>query len=95
MTELTAVVRQLAGQVQQVVAGQVQQVRTCGICSKMGHSTDRCPTFQDDPNEQINAVGDFVPQRKYDPYSNTYNPGWRDHPNFSYAIKPQGFQPYR
>ena len=25
------------------------------------------------------------PQRKYDPYSSTYNPGWRDHPNLSYG----------
>ena len=25
----------------------------------------------------------------YNPYSNTYNPGWRDHPNFSWS---QGFQ---
>jgi hypothetical protein len=24
------------------------------------------------------------PQHKYDPYSNTYNPGWRDHPNLRY-----------
>ncbi|KAL0411312.1 UNVERIFIED_CONTAM: hypothetical protein Slati_3720900, partial [Sesamum latifolium] len=24
------------------------------------------------------------PQRRYDPHSNFYNPGWRDHPNFSY-----------
>ncbi|KAL0378805.1 UNVERIFIED_CONTAM: hypothetical protein Sradi_3186000 [Sesamum radiatum] len=23
-------------------------------------------------------------QRRYDPHSNFYNPGWRDHPNFSY-----------
>ena len=27
----------------------------------------------------------FQWQRRYDPYANTYNPGWRDHPNFSYA----------
>ena len=24
-------------------------------------------------------------QRKYDPFSNTYNAGWKDHPNFGYA----------
>ena len=24
-------------------------------------------------------------QRKYDPYSSTYNPRWRDHPNLSYG----------
>ncbi|KAL4385913.1 hypothetical protein GQ457_09G009910 [Hibiscus cannabinus] len=25
------------------------------------------------------------PQIPYNPYGNTYNPGWKDHPNFSYA----------
>ncbi|XP_041009434.1 uncharacterized protein LOC121253491 [Juglans microcarpa x Juglans regia] len=40
----------------------------------------------EEPIEQVNAAGGFPgqPQRKYDPYSNTYNPGWRDHPNLSY-----------
>ena len=37
--------------------------------------------------EQANAIGGFPNQQrqKYDPFSNTYNPGWRDHPKFSYA----------
>nr|XP_027096219.1 uncharacterized protein LOC113716121 [Coffea arabica] len=26
-----------------------------------------------------------APRKPYDPYSNTYNPGWRDHPNLSYG----------
>ena len=25
------------------------------------------------------------PQQRYDPYSSTYNPGWRDHPNFKWG----------
>ncbi|PPD74056.1 hypothetical protein GOBAR_DD29019 [Gossypium barbadense] len=29
---------------------------------------------------EANAV--FLNQRRYDPYSATYNEGWRDHPNF-------------
>ncbi|XP_022870337.1 uncharacterized protein LOC111389637 [Olea europaea var. sylvestris] len=32
------------------------------------------------------------PQRNYDPYSNTYNSGWKDHPNLSYG-NPQSNQP--
>ncbi|KAI5682163.1 hypothetical protein M9H77_03391 [Catharanthus roseus] len=32
------------------------------------------------PNEQIIAAQGF--RRQNDPYSNTYNPGWRNHPNF-------------
>nr|XP_027093705.1 uncharacterized protein LOC113714106 [Coffea arabica] len=56
----------------------------------MGHSTDSCPILQEDGAEQVNMAGGVpVPHRQYDPYSNTYNPGWRDHPNFSYGNRPQ------
>ena len=65
----------------------MQTVKACGICSVVGHSTDMCPTLQEEPIEQVNAAGGFPrqPQRKYDPYSSTYNSGWRDHPNLSYG----------
>ncbi|KAH9686698.1 hypothetical protein KPL70_014461 [Citrus sinensis] len=45
------------------------------------------------PVEQANAVGGFpgMPQRRYDPYTQTYNPGWKDHPNFRYGVRPSGF----
>jgi hypothetical protein len=49
-------------------------------------------TMQEDYIEQANAVdGAFngQPQRKYDPFPNTYNPGWRDHPNLCYGNQPQ------
>ncbi|KAH9679091.1 protein kinase domain-containing protein [Citrus sinensis] len=79
--------------VEKFVVGNVQQVKTCGICYNMGHSTDMCPTLQEEPVEQANAVGGFpgMPQRRYDPYAQTYNPGWKDHPNFSYRVRPSGF----
>ncbi|XP_024039240.1 uncharacterized protein LOC112097878 [Citrus clementina] len=71
----------------------VNEVKTCGICYNMGHSTDMCPTLQEELVEQANAVGGFpgMPQRRYDPYAQTYNPGWNDHPNFSYGVRPSGF----
>ncbi|KAK8586121.1 hypothetical protein V6N13_130645 [Hibiscus sabdariffa] len=58
--------------------------RVCGICTMPDHPPDSCPTLQE---ETANAVGNFPgpPQRPYNPYGNTYNPGWKDHPNFSYA----------
>ncbi|KAL0293177.1 UNVERIFIED_CONTAM: Transposon Ty3-G Gag-Pol polyprotein [Sesamum radiatum] len=34
----------------------------------------------------------FGQQRRYDPFSNTYNPGWRDHPNLRYGNQSQNFQ---
>jgi len=51
-----------------------------------------CPTMQEAYIEQVNVVnGAFngQPQRKYDPFSNTYNLGWRDHPNLRYGNSPQ------
>ena len=36
--------------------------------------------------EQDNFVGNQFPGRQANnPYSNTYNPGWRNHPNFSWS----------
>ncbi|XP_022883096.1 uncharacterized protein LOC111399835 [Olea europaea var. sylvestris] len=71
----------------QMAVGNMQMTKARGICSVMGHPTDMCPNLQEDPNEQVNAMGGFPRQlqRNYDPYSNTYNRGWRDHPNFSYG----------
>ncbi|KAJ9178685.1 hypothetical protein P3X46_010549 [Hevea brasiliensis] len=42
-----------------------------------------CPVLQEDESMQhANAVGHYgQPQCRYDPFSNTYNPGWQDHPN--------------
>jgi len=79
IASLTSLVRQMA-------VGSMQTTKACGICSVVGHPTDMCPTLQEEPIEQVNAVGGFPrqPQRKYDPYSSTYNLGWRDHPNLSY-----------
>ncbi|XP_052181891.1 uncharacterized protein LOC127794684 [Diospyros lotus] len=85
----------LTSLVQQLAVGNLQQVKACGICAATGHPTEMCPTLQEDSLEHANAVGGFPspPQRKYDPYSNSYNPGWKDHPNFSYGARPQ-FQHY-
>ncbi|XP_024042610.1 uncharacterized protein LOC112099333 [Citrus clementina] len=81
------------GSRQDATSRTVNEVKTCGICSNMGHSTDMCPTLQEEPVEQANAVGGFsdIPQRRYDLYAQTYNPGWKDHPNFSYGVRPLGF----
>ncbi|XP_027166489.1 uncharacterized protein LOC113766504 [Coffea eugenioides] len=79
LTELTAFVRQLA-------VRNASQARVCGICPGMGHSTDMCPMIQEENVEQVNLAGYApAPRNQYDPYSNTYNPGWRDHPNLSYG----------
>ena len=73
----------------------VQKAVVCGICYLEGHATDACPTLQ---GGDVNAMFSNQGQRKYDPYSNTYNEGWRDHPNLRYGPRnnPPGFdQPSR
>ena len=77
--ELTSFVRQLA-------VGNASQTKVCGVCAALGHSTEMCPLVQEENAEHVNMAGQApVPRKQYDPYSSTYNPGWRDHPNLSYG----------
>ncbi|KAK4410208.1 hypothetical protein Sango_0093800 [Sesamum angolense] len=90
LSELTVFVHQLA-------AGQRQETVVCGICSNIGHPTNSCPSLQEEVMPNVNAVGGFFgqPQRRYDPHSNFYNPGWRDHPNFSYRNQCEQSKPHQ
>ncbi|XP_071928236.1 uncharacterized protein [Coffea arabica] len=79
ISELTSFVRQLA-------VGNASQAKVCGVCTAVGHPTEMCPLVQEETAEQVNMAGHApAPRKPYDPYSNTYNPGWRDHPNLSYG----------
>ncbi|XP_052189944.1 uncharacterized protein LOC127799754 [Diospyros lotus] len=70
LEELTSMVRQLA-----LDRNQPQQ-----------DNTESCNgIFPGRPFQQHNQPFQQQPQHKYDPYSATYNPGWRDHPNFRYG----------
>ncbi|KAL6281817.1 hypothetical protein ACE6H2_012746 [Prunus campanulata] len=63
----------------------IQEV--CSICAVPGHATVGCPYGVDFPEfvqEQANMVNNYR-RPGNDPYSNTYNPGWRNHPNLSWA----------
>jgi hypothetical protein len=60
------------------------QPEPCSFCSSTMHQVNNCPTvvnYTDVSNEQVNAA---FSRSGNDPYSNTYNPGWRNHPNFSW-----------
>ncbi|XP_040971389.1 uncharacterized protein [Gossypium hirsutum] len=69
----------------------------CGICTTSEHPTDLCPILNDNSTAHIDAIGGFPgpPQRHYDPFSNTYNPGWKDHPNLNYGAHAQYNPPYQ
>ncbi|KAK8578894.1 hypothetical protein V6N12_069238 [Hibiscus sabdariffa] len=52
---------------------------SCIHCEGNHHAND-CPTM----HESASYVGNFN-RNTNNPYSNTYNPGWRQHPNFSWG----------
>ncbi|KAM2008513.1 hypothetical protein ACFX16_003392 [Malus domestica] len=95
ITELQNQMANLTTLLSQVVEGpKVQNVSACGVCSMQGHPTDKCPQLIENGGwETLNAVGFGQQyQQMSDPFSNTYNPGWRDHPNFKWREPQQGQQ---
>ncbi|CAN6580929.1 unnamed protein product [Malus baccata var. baccata] len=76
----------------QLVEGPKTQGTTVyGVCSIQGHQSDQCPQLIENGGwESANAVGyGNQNQPRGDPFSNTYNQGWRDHPNFRWRDAPQ------
>ncbi|KAM1814431.1 hypothetical protein ACFX11_028099 [Malus domestica] len=72
----------------------IQGPMVCGVCSIQGHASEKCPQLIENGGwESANAIGfQSQNQPRHDPCSNTYNPGWRDHPNFKWR-EPQQSQP--
>ncbi|CAL9005404.1 unnamed protein product [Prunus brigantina] len=94
ISELQSQMANLSTLISQVVEGpKVQSTATCSVCSMHGHHTDQCPQLIANGGwESANAIGyQGQTQPRYDPFSNTYNPGWRDHPNFKWR-EPQQTQ---
>ncbi|KAA3460475.1 Retrotransposon gag protein [Gossypium australe] len=66
------------------------------LCSSQAHPVMQCdaggtvanpdyPPYQPEAeNEQMNYIGNNF-RSNNNPYSNTYNPDWRNHPNFSWG----------
>ncbi|CAN6544516.1 unnamed protein product [Malus baccata var. baccata] len=80
LANLTSIVSQLAEGMK------IHGPSVCGVCSMQGHANDQCPQLIENGGwESANAMGfGNQNQPRHDPYSNTYNPGWRDHPNFKW-----------
>ncbi|KAG6514738.1 hypothetical protein ZIOFF_025108 [Zingiber officinale] len=89
LMELTTLVKQLAlnNAIQPSVVPNMQfpckQSIVCSICSSQDHLSELCPNLHQD--ESLAAFSRAQFQQKHDPYSSTYNPGWRDHPNLKYG----------
>lgn len=56
---------------------------SCELCER-SHPSKGCQNGSPfGQNDQANFVGSFL--RQNDIFSNTYNPGWRNHPNFFWS----------
>ena len=69
-------------------SGQLKSVQdiVCQICETNKHATNDCPTlpsFKECLYEQAHALNNFQ-RPNHNPYSQTYNLGWRNHLNFSW-----------
>jgi hypothetical protein len=59
-------------------------VESCSICASPMHQAQSCPSMTVfSKMEQVNDFNDFQKQTS-GPYSEAYNPGWRNHLNFSW-----------
>ncbi|KAF7801222.1 uncharacterized protein G2W53_044502 [Senna tora] len=52
-------------------------VQACENCGEI-HTSEQCPLV-------LESVQYLANRNANNPYSNTYNPGWRNHPNFSWS----------
>jgi hypothetical protein len=58
-------------------------VECCSVCASLLHQAQNCSSMTVFEMEQVNAFNSFQ-KSSSGPYSKTYNPGWRNHPNFSW-----------
>jgi hypothetical protein len=58
-------------------------VESCFVCASPLHQAQNCPSMTVFEMEQVNAFNNYQ-KLSSGLYSETYNPGWRNHPNFSW-----------
>ena len=69
----------------QAMTGTPMPNKPCFICQSTKHVGEQCPTIpaiREMFVDQANFDGQYKPPTNA-PYGNTYNPGWRNHPNIS------------
>ncbi|KAL5537987.1 hypothetical protein UlMin_045695 [Ulmus minor] len=78
----------LTRKVEALVLSQTMNSRTevCALCQDSSHTAQSCPalpTYQEALSEQANALHSYG-KSSDSPFAPTYNPNWRNHPNFSW-----------
>jgi len=66
----------------------------CDCCRSFDHVTLSCQVgslFAKSFSDQVADVRNFQPRLNHDPYSNTYNPGYKNPPNLFYMSDPFPF----
>ena len=56
----------------------------CTYCHVLTHIFEECPVYQAQQMLPDGMNASFIIPN-FNPYSKTYNPGWRNHPNFSWS----------
>ena len=66
----------------------------CDKCGSLEHVSENCQvrnSLTPPHAEHAAYVSNFQPRPNHNPYSNSYNPRWKQHPNFSYRTDPLPF----
>ena len=95
ISELQSQMANLTVMLSQFVEGTKVQGNTIyGVFSMQGHPSNQCPQLIENGGwESANTIGyQGQNQSKYDPYSNTYNLGWKDHSNMKWRENQQAQQ---
>ena len=71
---------------------QVSSSFSCTTCGGNDHQPYMCPFTSQENFENVNLVNNYG-RSQNNPYAPNYNPGWRNHPNFSYKNNPNGGAP--
>ncbi|XP_019173820.1 PREDICTED: uncharacterized protein LOC109169392 [Ipomoea nil] len=93
-SELTTQVAELTKQMNLLMTRDSSNREFCSYCNTYGHNSSVCMNAESSqPSyEEVNYMGSNMgrQQPRNDPFSNTYNPGWRNHPNFSWRDQGNG-----
>ncbi|XP_019154250.1 PREDICTED: uncharacterized protein LOC109150722 [Ipomoea nil] len=102
-SELTTQMAELTKQINLLMTRDSSNREFCAFCNTYGHNSSVCMNAESSQSyyEEANYMGSNMgrQQQRNDPFSNTYNSGWRNHPNFSWRdqgnarpMEPPGFQ---
>jgi hypothetical protein len=81
---LEAKVAALTREIELLKTNKEKGIASCVGCNEVGHVVEECPLLQGQPSTEVNAAFVRPFAGRTDPFSNTYNPGWKNHPNFSW-----------